>query len=79
MGAESWFVYGLDPAPHARTGRRPPGQQHRLQARPRRETIAFGRRLNAVMERLFLAAVWRNFVTTPILPANTRHRLARAF
>jgi hypothetical protein len=31
-------------------------------AHQRRETIAFGRRLNAVMERLFLAAVWRNFV-----------------
>jgi transposase-like protein len=28
----------------------------------RRETIAFGRRLNAVMERLYLTAVWRNFV-----------------
>jgi len=28
----------------------------------RRETIAFGRRLNAVMERLFLTAVWRNFM-----------------
>jgi hypothetical protein len=31
-------------------------------AHQRRETIAFGRRLNALMERLFLAAVWRNFV-----------------
>src|SRR4029077_10477697 len=31
-------------------------------AHQRRETIAFGRRLNAVMERLFLAAIWRNFV-----------------
>ena len=31
-------------------------------AHHRRETIAFGRRLNALMERLFLAAVWRNFV-----------------
>ncbi len=159
VGAESWFVYGLDPAPHARTGRRSVIQQRRLRARPirsahggytgstrrtldvllslgktggrmvirgdghpayeravaghkegrrlvlerypnpprgpkgsarsgearvrdqamfpvdllhkimrhslahqRRETIAFGRRLNAVMERLFLAAVWRNFV-----------------
>ena len=31
-------------------------------AHHRRETIAFGRRLNAVMERLFLAAAWRNFV-----------------
>jgi hypothetical protein len=31
-------------------------------AHHRRETIAFGRRLNALLERLFLAAVWRNFV-----------------
>src|SRR6185369_5874464 len=31
-------------------------------AHHRRETIAFGRRINALMERFFLAAVWRNFV-----------------
>jgi transposase-like protein len=156
VGHESWFVYGLDPAPHARTGRRSParpapsfrrmrrggyagssartvrqllalsppggvldliGDGHaaydraallpdhagrvRLQRFPnpprgpkgaprsaaarardralfpvdalhglfrhtaahhRRETIAFGRRLNALMERLFLTVVWRNFV-----------------
>jgi hypothetical protein len=31
-------------------------------AHQRRETIAFGRRLNAVMERFFVLAVWRNFV-----------------
>jgi hypothetical protein len=31
-------------------------------AHHRRETIAFGRRLNALLERLFLAAAWRNFV-----------------
>jgi hypothetical protein len=31
-------------------------------AHHRRETIAFGRRLNALMERLFLAVVWKNFV-----------------
>jgi len=31
-------------------------------AHHRRETLAFGRRLNALMERLFLTAVWRNFV-----------------
>jgi hypothetical protein len=31
-------------------------------AHHRRETIAFGRRLNAVMERMFLAQAWRNFV-----------------
>ncbi len=31
-------------------------------AHHRRETIAFGRRLNALMERLFVTAVWRNFV-----------------
>jgi len=31
-------------------------------AHHRRETIAFGRRLNAILERMFLTAVWRNFV-----------------
>jgi len=159
VGSRSWFVYGLDPAPHARTGTRSPAQRARLAARPnrprrggyaassarvvesllrlrapdlpvelvgdghpaydravqacdrpealrlhrfpnpprgpkgaphspaavardralfpvdalhallrhtsahhRRESIAFGRRLNALMERLFLTAVWRNFV-----------------
>jgi len=159
VGARSWFVYTLDPAPHGRTGRRSPAQQRRYarrrprsrrggllgsttrvldrllplcptaqpldllgdghpaydQARKRhpqsarirllrfpnpprgpkgsprppparardralfpadllhallrhslaahkRETIAFGKRLNAIVERLFLAAVWRNFI-----------------
>jgi hypothetical protein len=159
VGADSWFVYGIDPAPHARTGRRSEPQARRLRQRPRRprrggytgsttrtldsllpltapgqrlrivsddkpqyrqavgrhpaarrirltqfanpprspkgtprshearrrdqalfpvdawhalirhsaahhrrETLAFGRRLNALMERMFLLAVWRNFV-----------------
>jgi transposase-like protein len=157
VGASSWFVYTLDPAPHRRGGRRSAAQQRRLDKRPerdlrggvgassrrmlqtllrltvpgntlqligdghpaysraarrhgeavrlrsfpnpkrgprgsprsrqarlrdaamfpvdllhklvrhsnaphRRETIAFGRRLNALMERLFLTAAWRNFV-----------------
>lgn len=158
VGRDSWFVYGLDPAPHARTGRRSVVQETRRACRPRRpahggygmssrrilqrlrflagpaqrlellgdghpaydravdrlgvgevilhrfpnprrgpkgsprsatarqrdlalfpvdalhvllrhtlahhrrETIAFGRRINALMERLYLAAVWRNFV-----------------
>jgi hypothetical protein len=31
-------------------------------AHNRRETIAFGRRLNAMMERFFVMAIWRNFV-----------------
>jgi hypothetical protein len=31
-------------------------------AHHRRETIAFGRRVNSAAERLFLALVWRNFV-----------------
>jgi hypothetical protein len=35
--------------------------RHSLAAH-RRETIAFGRRLNALAERLFLAIIWRNFV-----------------
>jgi hypothetical protein len=159
VGSDSWFVYGLDPAPHERTGRRTPAQLRRLRFRPkramrgryvgstsrvldfllplrqpdgilsllcdehtgypralashpqrsviqmqryanpergpkgsprspeeierdramfpvdllhkilrhtlahhRRETIAFARRINAAMERLFVTAVWRNFV-----------------
>jgi len=159
VGRDSWFVFGLDPAPHARTGKRTAEQETRRRSRPvrprrggytgsfrrgldllvplapegepvfvacdgkteyleatrghparrrlrlevhpnpvrgpkgsprspealardralhavdqlhallrhsradhKRETIAFGRRLNAIMERLFLAAVWRNFV-----------------
>jgi len=159
VGKESWFIYGLDPAPHARTGKRSAIQEARRKARTpqptrgghtgsmvrvldallhffpenrsieittdgmtayvdalgqkrfrgrfdhhafpnpqrgpkgsprspeairrdaamcpvdslhrllrhsechhRRETIAFGRRTNAILERLFLAALWRNFV-----------------
>jgi transposase-like protein len=159
VGTSSWFIYGLDPAPHARTGKRSAFQEAKRKARPpqptrggyagsmtraldallhffpengtidlvsdghpsyvqaldkkrfrgrfrhsaypnpergpkgsprsraagvrdramfpvdtfhgllrhsechhRRETIAFGRRTNAMLERLYLAAVWRNFV-----------------
>jgi len=229
VGARSWFVYGVDPAPHSRAGRCTPAQLKRLRTRPkrsmrggytgstrrifdlllplrrpgrplrvrcdahqdypralaghpgrnvirleryanpvrgprgsprsreaiardraqfpvdllhkilrhslahhRRETIAFARRINAALERLFLCAVWRNFVkkrserkgrastpamylglteerwnwkrvlsrrlfhdrialpgewpllyrrgwTTPVLEANARHQLLRAF
>ena len=159
VGRASWFVYGLDPVPHGRTGRITPAQRARLLTRPRRprrggyagsfargldgllrvaskdgpirvacdgnpayrhavrvhrdrdrialacypnprrgpkgsprsvearrrdkalhtvdqfheliwhtlasekpETIAFGRRLNAILERLMLMVVWRNFI-----------------
>jgi transposase-like protein len=159
VGTESWFVYGVDPAPHARTGKRSPVQERRRRRRAKRpthggyvgstgrvldrlmplcpegrslrlvsdehpaygkavmehpcsdrieterhpnplrgpkgsprsraavardkamfpvdllhgilrhslaahkrETIAFGKRLNAIMELMFLAAVWRNFI-----------------
>ena len=159
VGADSWFVYALDPVPHARTGKRTPALRRRIATRPqrpnhggyvgstrrildllvrcvedgrtlrirgdghpaydaatrrhpdrerfelgrfpnprrgpkgsprspeaiardtamfpvdllhkllrhtgahyRRETIAFARRINAAMERLFLTAIWRNFV-----------------
>jgi transposase-like protein len=37
VGAESWFVYGLDPAPHARTGKRTPAQRLRIAGRPARD------------------------------------------
>jgi hypothetical protein len=36
VGQDSWFVYGLDPAPHPRTGKRSVHQQARLSRRPRR-------------------------------------------
>jgi hypothetical protein len=36
VGSESWFVYGIDPAPHARTGKRTPAQQKRCEKRVRR-------------------------------------------
>ena len=159
VGAESWFIFGVDPAPHARTGKRSPVQERRRRRRAKRpthggyvgstrrvldrlmplcpegrslrlvsdehpayhkavmdhpcsdrietechpnplrgpkgsprsaaavardkamfpvdllhmilrhtlaahkrETIAFGRRLNAIMDRLFQAVVWRNFI-----------------
>ena len=32
------------------------------QAHHRRETIAFGRRSNALLERIALMAIWRNFI-----------------
>jgi len=37
VGAESWFIYAMDPAPHGRGGRRSPAQRRRLRSRPRRE------------------------------------------
>ena len=37
VGADSWFVYALDPAPHGRTGRRSPTQAKRLRSRPKRD------------------------------------------
>jgi hypothetical protein len=181
VGARSWFIYGLEPAPHARTGRRTEAQERRRHRRPpqstrggyagsttrmldrllplvpsgrilhlrgdghpayrrsvrthaaarrmhleshpnpsrgpkgsprsaravardqamfpvdslhgllrhslaahRRETIAFGRRLNALSERLFLTIIWRNFVkkrserrsdpTTPAMMAGVTDR-----
>jgi transposase-like protein len=59
---------GSDPGPRFERNRelRAVDQFHRLirhsQAHHRRETIAFGRRSNAVLERMALMAVWRNLV-----------------
>jgi hypothetical protein len=36
VGQHSWFVYGVDPAPHRRSGRRTARQQRRVEARPKR-------------------------------------------
>jgi hypothetical protein len=38
VGANSWFVYDLDPAPHRRTGKITAAQHERLADRPRRRT-----------------------------------------
>jgi transposase-like protein len=38
VGARSWFVYDLDPAPHRRTGTITGAQRSRLAGRPRRRT-----------------------------------------
>ena len=37
VGSRSWFAYGLDPAPHARTGRMSPAQKERLRTLPRQD------------------------------------------
>ena len=36
VGSDSWFIYGVDPAPHNRAGRLSPHQSHRLKTRPNR-------------------------------------------
>lgn len=36
VGSESWFLYGLDPVPHGRSGRLSPAQHARRRARPYR-------------------------------------------
>ena len=36
VGATSWFIYGVDPAPHRRTGKMTEAQKRRLRSRPRR-------------------------------------------
>jgi transposase-like protein len=38
VGRRSWFVYGLDPAPHARVGKRSRFQESRRKARPPQPT-----------------------------------------
>jgi hypothetical protein len=36
IGTRSGFIYGLDPCPHPRTGKRSPAQVARLKTRPKR-------------------------------------------
>jgi transposase-like protein len=53
VGHKSWFVYGLDPAPHPRTGQCSPAQLARLAARPRRRLHgSYGRSTARVLELL---------------------------
>ena len=65
VGADSWFIYGVDPAPHSRTGRRSPVQERRLRRRARRPArggyVGSTRR---VLDRLLPAAPRRS--RTPV-------------
>jgi transposase-like protein len=80
VGSRSWFVYGLDPAPHGRGGQRSESQARRLRSRPRRATRG---RFVGSTDRAQLPEPWpelyRRDWTTPLLDSNARHRLRRAF
>lgn len=53
VGQRTWFVYGADPAPHKRGGRRTPTQRRRLRARPvRLPTRPFVRSTDRVLDML---------------------------
>jgi hypothetical protein len=53
VGQRSWFVYGADPAPHRRGGRRTRAQREKLRARPVRfPTRPFVRSTERVLEML---------------------------
>ncbi len=66
VGANSWYCYELDPAPHDRTGRRSPFQQARLATRPRRPYFGgfHGSTRRVVDLLLELAGPGRNLVLT---------------
>jgi len=54
VGRSSWFVYTIDPAPHARAGRLTTTQERRLRARPKRQhhggyAGSFTRALDAIL------------------------------
>ena len=50
VGADSWFLYDFDPAPHRRTGRRSPSQTRRLRSRPKRKS--YGRYIGSTRRTL---------------------------
>lgn len=53
VGQRSWFVYGIDPAPHRRGGRRSGAQKKRLRERPgSRHTGSYRRSTERVLEIL---------------------------
>jgi len=65
VGQRSWFVYGIDPAPHRRGGKRTPVQKSRLRKRPVDPDRGSVRRSTERMLDLLLAK----------LPENARLRL----
>jgi hypothetical protein len=73
VGAESWFVYGLDPAPHARSGRRSPAQRRRLAARPKRATLGrYAGSTRRILDSLLNLAPDRLSITSDAHPEYAR-------
>jgi hypothetical protein len=57
VGQRSWFIFGLDPAPHRRGGKRTPAQLMKLRAKPVRLPLGAVQRSTSRMLDLLLSKV----------------------